>query len=560
MSSDSPDHPEFMQCYLEPPKPKTQLIIQEIIFADATLQKDFTQLMILVHLSAVPLHLIFLSRNTVKQHGHRLGILGAASAVIQVIHFASNVASICKKVYDGEPTVDNELEECAKEMYAAAGLVRSRCWTLKICGQSSQTGKELLAMADRCQAFVRELQTELQHTTGRQKSQNDALHLLEEKWFLSLQSDVQILARQISKGHFQIEALIRAEHEITRQVVFHQTSKAQEALKEYMVTERQREDFVKSFRFPEIKKRYNDLKHPTDKGALDTEQDCNAAPGMGREEDEYIDETWTEFTRWLTSSHQLFCIQGKPGSGKSTLLKFIVENENTKALLSQWSPDISILSHFFWKIGIMSQHSIKGLLCSLIYQLLTSDQELLELTLRRQGSMICKHYNDWETQALVKILQCIVEARTCCLCIFVDGLDEISNEDGIINLTQTTDHFLKLLNTKFCVSSRPDILVSDWLRKYDANSILLEDLTRPEMIGFTLKELGHFVSSQHISLETSRQLTNLLVQKSQGVFLWLYLVLRSLSIGIRNRDPERLLIRRLEELPSELEKLYADMW
>jgi len=47
-----------------------------------------------------------------------------------------------------------------------------------------------------------------------------------------------------------------------------------------------------------------------------------------------------------------------------------------------------------------------------------------------------------------------------------------------------------------------------------------------------------------------------IVEKADGVFLWVVLVVRSLLNGIRNRDDVLVLQQRLRRIPRELEPLY----
>ncbi|KAG3176584.1 hypothetical protein PC129_g25548, partial [Phytophthora cactorum] len=77
---------------------------------------------------------------------------------------------------------------------------------------------------------------------------------------------------------------------------------------------------------------------------------------------------------------------------------------------------------------------------------------------------------------------------------------------------------------------------------------------------FVAKELKPFLSTDTISVKAHDKLVEKLVWKAQGVFLWLHLATRSVTIGIQNEDSEDMLLARLEELPSELTQLYADMW
>lgn len=115
-------------------------------------------------------------------------------------------------------------------------------------------------------------------------------------------------------------------------------------------------------------------------------------------------------------------------------------------------------------------------------------------------------------------------------------------------------------NTKVCVSSRPENQLVERFQTLGAPSIRLEDLTKPEMRTYVNKQLQPFSPDGRISALTLRRLTDGLLHKAQGVFLWLFLATRSLVNGIRNRDDVDTLLQRLEQLPEELENLYADMW
>ncbi|KAH6892959.1 hypothetical protein B0T10DRAFT_591770 [Thelonectria olida] len=558
--------------------------------------------------------------------------LGAASAVLQVISFAGDVACVCKKVYDGKPTANDELQEHARRMSDAAGRIQSRCQTMAET-QSSEYDKKLGDIAQDCRTAARELENEVSFVTDMHKkgsllkavnaafrasshrrkierlelslfrcrqvmeteimshlcSRSDAIELQQRQDFGHLAEDVQSLVAQVARGHTKLEDLVRGEHDVTRDIVVQETVKIQGAINTHVTTEiqtlgtnagtkAQHKSFLQSLKFPEMNQRYNDLmnsrnasfkrvfasyKEMTNQGdgSKETPESKHQNPSTSKRGRKETDQAWAQFVGWLQSSDSLFCIRGKPGSGKSTLVKFIIDNKNTRQLLCRWSPEVTIISHFFWKIGSLPQNSIKGLLCSLVYQSLAGNEELTEhiLDLLRHLSSNT-YYHDWSTQDLKTVFSSILEKDTRHTCIFIDGLDEICNKDGLFELTQTIEEMLKFPNIKMCVTSRPETLVMGWLKKRNVPGVLLEDLTRPDMRTFVYKELEPFLSSNAISTKTHETLTRTLVQKAQGVFLWLHLATRSLVTGIQNEDSEEMLLARLEELPSELQELYAGMW
>lgn len=90
---------------------------------------------------------------------------------------------------------------------------------------------------------------------------------------------------------------------------------------------------------------------------------------------------WDSFSNWLRSTDTFYWISGKPGSGKTTLVKSILEHPNTRAYLDIWQPGSLIISHFFWRPGTQLQQNIKGLLCSLLHQLLHNGSTAVEFGL-----------------------------------------------------------------------------------------------------------------------------------------------------------------------------------
>lgn len=94
-----------------------------------------------------------------------LEALGAASAALQTISFASDLISICKKVYDGKPTPDDDLEGHVTHMSDSLNLLQARCQaTAKI--QLSKYDDQLVDVLEGCKAAARELQAEVRFVTS----------------------------------------------------------------------------------------------------------------------------------------------------------------------------------------------------------------------------------------------------------------------------------------------------------------------------------------------------------------------------------------------------------
>lgn len=263
---------------------------------------------------------------------------------------------------------------------------------------------------------------------------------------------MQDLICRISMGCTKIEDLIKTEQDSTRNVIASEAKTTRQevnlvasevqALRVRADREKQRERLVKSLKVPEMNERYQMVMDPSDASFERVfasyerlaDQDGHTHKAFFHPEADEIDEKWGHFISWLRSgTDDMFWIRGKPASGKSTLMKFVINHDNTKRLLEQSSPGTKILSHFSWKIGSRPQNSIKGLLCTLLYGALGSDG--LDAALDHFGAFSSKDsYHDWLEREVEQVLFFVLQMDDSPFCIFIDGLDEISNEEGFSKL------------------------------------------------------------------------------------------------------------------------------
>lgn len=263
----------------------------------------------------------------------------------------------------------------------------------------------------------------------------------------------------------------------------------------------------------------------------------------------------TKFISWLKSDERLFWITGKPGSGKSTLVKFLISSPRTWAALDRWKPGCQAASHFFWKPGTNFQKNVKGLLSSLLHQVLLLDKSLIETVLDKDPNISDKDcYTDWEAHKLKSLLMSVLESRVRPLCIFIDGLDEVSGADSPADVLMVIDAIKCLPLVKVCVSSRPDPRFRLYLN--GCPCIQLHELTAEDMREFSERSLAGLLESSDFGVD----FVEILVAKAQGVFLWLSLALKDLRDGLTSQDTQSELLHRLEELPEDLSTMFAEMW
>ncbi|GAB7325496.1 hypothetical protein MBLNU13_g09505t1 [Cladosporium sp. NU13] len=269
----------------------------------------------------------------------------------------------------------------------------------------------------------------------------------------------------------------------------------------------------------------------------------------------------TCFKKWLLSGSGAFWVNGKAGSGKSTLMKFLAHHSETKQLLHRWTGKerLVFVTHFFWSSGLGTQKSRLGLLQSFVYQILRQCPQLIPVaSSRRWEADFLDDFDRWTHTELILALDTILaQGRlTSRFCFFVDGLDEYAGDQ--FAMIQDFDRLLQSPQVKFCVSSRPWNVFRE---RYGSNAeftLTLEDLTLADMHEYVQGTLEGDERFSRLANREPQALTLItrIRDRAEGVFLWVFLVLRSLLRGLDEQDDTRELEQRLEQMPSDLDAYF----
>jgi hypothetical protein len=251
-------------------------------------------------------------------------------------------------------------------------------------------------------------------------------------------------------------------------------------------------------------------------------------------------------------------------------MKFLHDSPRTSEILTQWRQGRGHLSawFFFNERGSYIQKSFEGLFRSILRVLISANEQIAELVLEVYLSRVkqtSKQKQTWHVQDLEYALSAILSQRQQELdvLLFLDALDEYSGPPEMIaefvqSLVQTTTDSKTKLKVLF--SSRPwDEFVASFGR---CPGFKMHEQTEGDMRVFVLDQLSAIptvtpsLSPRNASVDSpSRDIASTIVDRAEGVFLWVKLVTESLVNAGPNATTLRL-EQLLQGLPDGLEELY----
>jgi len=276
-----------------------------------------------------------------------------------------------------------------------------------------------------------------------------------------------------------------------------------------------------------------------------------------------------KFIDWLKGTPQtekdlIYWITGKPGSGKSTLMKFICGHQLLNQNLQVWSGEQPLITaHFyFWNAGTNDQKSQDGLMRSLLFQCLSQMPSLVPLVCPKRWALLklfgtTAEFPDWTRKEIDDAMSRVAaqHAKPANIALFIDGLDEFDGDHEA--LVPQLQGLVTTYNLKLCVSSRPWNVFRDAFGAHP--SLTMGALTKRDISTFVSSSFDQspaFQEMKEVYPNETQAMKDQILEKTQGVFLWVSLVLRSLLRGLREGDQLLTLQTKIDELPDDLEKLF----
>jgi hypothetical protein len=267
-----------------------------------------------------------------------------------------------------------------------------------------------------------------------------------------------------------------------------------------------------------------------------------------------------DLRRWLKGDgDSVFWVTGKPGSGKSTLMKFLRDHDGTDNLLREWAGDkLIVADHFFWLPGTQLQKTFEGLARSLMHAILgflaADITSARTICVKRRWSLSTAH-RPWSLKEFMQMFRNLSNLRGTRIFLLIDGLDECCPQHSHHDLMDILMDIVQQPNLRVLLSSRP---WREFAARLDRSpSLLLECATRLDMIVYVTNKMRQATREQSMSEDEEKGLLNLIVDRADGVFLWVELVVRAVVVELKKGRRLSRVHSIVQDLPSELVDYFA---
>lgn len=278
------------------------------------------------------------------------------------------------------------------------------------------------------------------------------------------------------------------------------------------------------------------------------------------------DKPWHSLKDWLAEGKGCYWISGKAGSGKSTPMKYVQNHETFQELLHIWkgASQLIIASFYFWFAGNSLQKSQIGLLRSLLLVILSERQELIPIVFPHLCRCILSsqvkpgiEFDFTElSEGFLNLLRSMPVNLKVCL--VIDGIDEYEGDHR--EICEFISKISDFESVKILLSSRPIPACVQYFSSYP--KLHLQDLTRGDIVRYVQDKLvGHPTLRKLNQFEkgATEMIVNNLTSKAAGVLLWVVFVVNRLLVGLQEYDVTSDLMKKIDELPPDLETLYEHM-
>ncbi|KAL8646538.1 MAG: hypothetical protein Q9226_006814 [Calogaya cf. arnoldii] len=257
------------------------------------------------------------------------------------------------------------------------------------------------------------------------------------------------------------------------------------------------------------------------------------------------------FQKWLDPDSEdasiVYWISANPASGKSVLSGYVI-NAITNLNLD--------CSYYFFHQGDKDKSTVSGFLRSLLYQLALRNANVRQQLLSMNEKAV--RFNKDDSKAIWRKLVWPMISQTSTTTVnywVLDALDECTGFEHLFTMLATLE---RRFHIRILITSRklPEITQKfDHLqRSHSAISVFAEEISPEDTKIDILLYLEGNRYKLHVGDESQRiTIINHILEKSEGCFLWVRLVLDELALAWSVGEIQRI----LDEVPQEMDPLYS---
>ncbi|KAL4905533.1 hypothetical protein BDW74DRAFT_177901 [Aspergillus multicolor] len=519
-----------------------------------------------------------------------VSVLSIAAAAVAYVDFGIKLTRLASEIHKSSigGTAENEFTERGAKRFgkavsdlnrlkSAPGRQLDAEWTALSDSTSDKWWSALTAMRKR--GDVEKLQGKVKECRQQLDSVITKDNFLQcDEILQKLTYYVSVSEVKLDKIQKSIDALAAAASSHTLQSST--VTKIQELLsKTTDATAKARQALLNDLFFKDMGQRCTEIgsQHPgsldwllRDHGPLaDCDDDYNKA--IVQERNKWID--------WLRMPGKgMFQIYGKWGCGKSAVVKYVSGHSQTKTYLTKWAQaggnqkSLAIGRAFMIKDGTNPlQRSRTGLVRTLLHSILTDAPELFLLLFPAEWAASARYPNLLSHDEarlevafdLLKTSSEVYEGHN--IVIFIDGIDEINYPAGsiVINLVRELRKWADgNRSVKICVAFRELTVNQRGLELFPC--LKLDKVSRGGLARFVrarlAEEIENLNNNDQIGDEQMREaLAHVMINKSDGIFLWTVLSLPIIIEGLSNSDRLESFCEKADALPEGLEDTFRGL-
>lgn len=509
-------------------------------------------------------------------------IVGLATSILTLVDFGTKVISLAKSIRETHNETIPEAEELDLILHHVQSL-SSALLNGPAAQNLSQDERKVISMAAKCDELARELRDILETLKVRGTAWSKTLEtgrvvfqaMRKKKTIDSLQARLASLdnsLREAVNGTLQqnrdsaILFELKVLRSIHQELAIDYDSSLDDIQSDILgLTKIDRIELLSGEQLSQLKERldsfagvYKSRRHTSQilqrLNFVEIRRRWDRIPDTEKNTNTWIfDRAKSSFLDWLEAGRGIFWITGKAGSGKSTLMKFLSDHRKTEKALKKWADPkkLHATSYYFWNQGFELQKSQKGLLRTLLFQILKNNPNSV-LT-------VCSKLpeEDWKVEELKTMLRKVVklDGAPAKFCFFIDGLDEYHGDEE--DLVDILSFFSDTLDVKLCVSSRPRLVLDEAFAARREN-LIISDFTIDDMKTFVRRrlEVNHKFRKLQASGPACEEIMTQIAEAAKGVWLWVYLITHDLVRAVNRNEGIPMLFRILDQFPKELEDYF----